>query len=52
MDMLMLSLFNARERDRDAWASLFKQADHRFGIVDVHTPVGLDSGIIQAKWLG
>ena len=51
MDLTMLSLFNARERDIDAWQSLFRQADERFIIVGVQTPSGSDAGIIEAKWL-
>lgn len=51
MDLTMLSLLNARERDRDAWESLFRQADERFIVVDVQTPSGSNAGIIEAKWL-
>lgn len=52
MEMLMLSLYNARERDRDAWADLFKQADNRYVVVDVQMPTGSDSGIVEARWIG
>ena len=33
MDMLMMTLCNARERDRDDWATLFQEADKRFNMV-------------------
>lgn len=51
MDLTMLSLLNARERDIDAWESLFRQADERFVIVSVQAPSGSNAGIIEAKWL-
>ncbi|KAL6715591.1 hypothetical protein ACLMJK_006552 [Lecanora helva] len=50
MDMLMMSMFNARERDREGWISLFQQADSRFRFVDAIVPSGLDSAIIEAVW--
>ena len=51
LDMEMLSLFNSHERDADAWASLFKQADERFIVVGVTVPSGAESGIVEARWL-
>ena len=52
MDMLMLTLCNARERDRDDWEMLFKQADNRFQFVDASVPEGSSLAIIEAKWRG
>ena len=50
MDMLMLTLCNARERDRDAWEGLFKEADDRFQFVSAYVPDGSSLGIIVAEW--
>ena len=51
MDLTMLSLLDARERDIDAWESLFRQADERFIIISVQVPSGSNAGIIEANWL-
>ena len=50
MDLLMLSLYNSRERDSDDWRSLFHQADSRFRFVDAVAVQGSTSGIIEAIW--
>ena len=50
MDMLMLTLCNARERDRDDWEMLFKEADHRFQFISAYVPEGSSLGIIEARW--
>ena len=50
MDMLMLTLCNARERDSDEWEMLFKQADDRFQFVNASMPEGSSLAIIVAKW--
>ena len=50
MDMLMLTLCNARERDRDDWKTLFKSADSRFYFVSAYIPEGSSLGIIEASW--
>lgn len=52
MDMLMLTLCNARERDRDDWEMLFREADVRFGIVGASVPEGSSLAIIEAVWQG
>ena len=52
MDMLMLTLCNARERDRDDWEMLFKQADDRFHFVSAAVPEGSSLAIIEAKLRG
>ena len=48
--MLMLSLNNSRERDRDDWEMLFREADERFRIVNVNVPQGSALAIVEAKW--
>lgn len=52
MDMLMLTLCNARERDRDDWQALFHEADERFVLVSAFVPKGSSLGIIEAIWKG
>ncbi|TGO58900.1 hypothetical protein BCON_0050g00320 [Botryotinia convoluta] len=46
MDMIMVSLFNSRERDADDWATLFQAADPRFGKPKSWIPEGSNLGII------
>lgn len=52
MDMLMLTLYNAREREHDDWAHLFAQADGRFTFIRAFKPEGSAAGIIEAVWDG
>ena len=51
MDMNMLTLFNAREREEEDWVSLFLQADERFSFTGTKR-VAADSAsaIIVATW--
>ena len=48
--MIMLSLFNARERERSDWEQLFLEADCRFKHVRVWVPEGATLAIIEAIW--
>ncbi|CAF9907146.1 MAG: hypothetical protein ALECFALPRED_003076 [Alectoria fallacina] len=48
MDMIMLSLFNSREREKEDWQSIFQQADARFTNVKVWVPEGATLAIIEA----
>lgn len=50
MDMIMLSLCNARERERDDWVDIFKQVDERFKVVNAYVPKGAALGIVEAVW--
>lgn len=52
MDMIMLSLFNARERERSDWEQIFKEADCRFADVTIWVPEGATLAIIEAIWHG
>lgn len=52
MDMIMLSLFNARERERSDWEQIFTEADYRFTDVRVWVPEGATLAIIEAVWAG
>ena len=48
MDMIMLSLFNSRERETEDWQSIFQQADTRFIKAKVWVPEGATLAIIEA----
>lgn len=50
--MIMLSLFNARERERADWEGLFREADSRFQDVRIWVPEGATLAIIEAVWAG
>ncbi|TVY33615.1 O-methyltransferase [Lachnellula subtilissima] len=50
MDIGMLTLQNARERNRDDWISLFKRADERYNFAGVTEPEGSDLAIIEFAW--
>lgn len=50
MDMIMLSLLNAREREEVEWRALFKQADERFTDIQIWVPSGATMAIIEARW--
>jgi len=52
MDLTMLELQNARERELDDWAGLFKQADARFKFLGGKQPPGSNLWIMEAVWEG
>lgn len=52
MDLNMLSILNARERDADEWRSLFAEADPRFEFQGVKRPSGSNLAIMEAIWKG
>ncbi|CAF9909513.1 MAG: hypothetical protein ALECFALPRED_005732 [Alectoria fallacina] len=52
MDMIMLSLFNARERDYSDWEQIFTEADSRFKDITIWVPEGATLSIIEAVWAG
>ena len=52
MDLTMLSILNARERDADEWESLFTEADARFEFQGVKRPNGSNLAIMEAIWNG
>lgn len=49
--MLMLSLFNAREREEGDWKGLFREADKRFQNIKIWTPPGSALSIVEATWV-
>ncbi|QKX63471.1 uncharacterized protein TRUGW13939_10641 [Talaromyces rugulosus] len=50
MDLIMLTLFNAREREEADWIELFRKADPRFSVVRIWTPEGATMAIIEVLW--
>ncbi|OCL11850.1 O-methyltransferase [Glonium stellatum] len=50
MDITMLKLLNARERDEDDYAELFRQADPRFKFLGAGTSKGCRMHIMEAVW--
>ena len=52
MDLAALSAQNARERELDDWATLFKEADSRFEFLGGKQPIGSRLSILSAKWNG
>ena len=52
MDMIMLSLFNSRDREEKEWKMLFSEADARYINVQTWLPPGSSLAIIEATWSG
>lgn len=51
MDMIMMSLFNARERSKEDFEQLFAEADARFQQIKVWKPEGSQLGLAEATWV-
>ncbi|CAG8971742.1 hypothetical protein HYALB_00007222 [Hymenoscyphus albidus] len=49
-DMLMMTLFNSRERENEDCIELFKEADERFCFLDAKKPTVGTMGVIIAVW--
>ncbi|KAF8850350.1 S-adenosyl-L-methionine-dependent methyltransferase [Acephala macrosclerotiorum] len=52
MDLFMQVTVNAREREVDDWAELFKQADERFKFLKAWKPEKSRMWFIEAEWTG
>lgn len=52
MDMIMLTLFNSRDREMGDWIKLFREADERYQDVKAWVPEGSTLAIIEAIWGG
>ncbi|KAH6679301.1 putative O-methyltransferase [Halenospora varia] len=53
MDLIMLTLFNARERDGDDWKGLVEQADEKFRFESAtRQAVDSPSGVMVVTWTG
>lgn len=50
MDLTMLEIGNAKERDLGEWKILFEQADARFIFKGMEQPSGSRLAIIEAIW--
>lgn len=50
MDIAMMTMQNAQERDRDEWINLFNAADERFHFVQVVQPKNSDLAVIEFIW--
>ncbi|KAF2430168.1 O-methyltransferase [Tothia fuscella] len=50
MDVTMLELLNAKERDVDDWIELFRLADSRFKFLGAKQPPGSRMSIMEAVW--
>ncbi|TDZ75074.1 Chlorophenol O-methyltransferase [Colletotrichum trifolii] len=50
MDMVMLAVLNAQERNEDEYRQLFRAADERFVFKGVMRPRGCRMSIIEAVW--
>ena len=52
MDVVMLMLLNAQEREEEEWKSLFERADKRFRYLGSRKPYRAVLSIIEAVWEG
>lgn len=52
MDIGMLQLLNAQQREMDEWPELFRRADARFHFLGARKPDGAVRWIIEAEWRG
>jgi hypothetical protein len=50
MDLTMMEIGNAKERDLEEWQQLLKQADMRFIFKGVKMPPGSNLAVIEARW--
>jgi hypothetical protein len=50
MDLTMLEIGNAKERDLDEWTNLFEEADSRFIFQGIKQPLDSRLAIIEATW--
>ncbi|EEA24943.1 O-methyltransferase, putative [Talaromyces marneffei ATCC 18224] len=50
MDVAMMTMQNAQERDKGEWVDLFKRADERFRFVEVVQPEESDLAVIEFTW--
>ena len=50
MDLNMFAVFNAEERDIDAWQDLFQSTDTRFRFLKIQKPEGSALAIMEFIW--
>ena len=51
-DLMMWSLFNAKERDEADWRRLFADTDDRFKVTRIARPPGQALGVVEVVWQG
>ena len=47
IDMQMMAVLNGRERTREEWVRLFKDADERFVLVECKQPLGNSASVLH-----
>lgn len=47
-----MAMLNAKERGRDDWKELFREADTRFHFLGVKNPPGAQMSFMEASWEG
>ncbi|KAI1435679.1 S-adenosyl-L-methionine-dependent methyltransferase [Xylaria sp. CBS 124048] len=52
MDVGMLQILNAQQREMHEWPELFRQADSRFRYLGARQPAGAMRWLIEAEWEG
>lgn len=52
MDLTMLQLLNAREREAQEWVALFQQADDRYELINNVKPEGSSLSLLEFQWKG
>jgi hypothetical protein len=52
MDIGMLQLLNAQQREMHEWPELFQKADERYRYLGANKPEGGIRWIIEAEWQG
>ena len=52
MDLTMMEIGNAKERDLEEWKALLEEADPKLKFRKVHEPEGSRLAIIEAVWEG
>lgn len=50
MDVTMLEIGNAKERDLAEWKSVFQQADPKFVLGELRQPSGSSLSILEFIW--
>ena len=51
-DLGMMTMVNAKERGRDDWAKLFREADEKFRFLGARTPPDSQLSLVEAIWEG
>jgi len=52
MDLTMLEIGNAKERDLNDWKGLLEEIDTRYQLQEVYQPPGSTLSIVEVVWKG